>query len=51
MLVFALQYWEALNVVTGDCDMKLWQYEMDAEAQSKVQFLGEIVSNCHTSSD
>ena len=31
MLVFALQYRKALNVVTGDRNMKLRQYEMDAE--------------------
>jgi hypothetical protein len=31
MLVFALKYQEALDVVTGDRDMKLRQYEMDTE--------------------
>jgi hypothetical protein len=31
MLVFAVSYWEVLDIITGDREMKLHQYEMDAE--------------------
>ena len=31
MLLFALKYQRTLNIITGDCEMKLRQYEMDDE--------------------
>jgi hypothetical protein len=31
MLTFALEYWEALELITGNQEMKLRQYELSEE--------------------
>jgi hypothetical protein len=43
MLIFALKYQEALDVITGDRDTKLCQYEMDNEEWAISQQLCEVL--------
>jgi hypothetical protein len=43
MLVFALKYRDALDVITGDREMKLRQFEMDDEEWDLAQQLCEVL--------
>ncbi|KAH9051519.1 hypothetical protein EDB87DRAFT_1571406, partial [Lactarius vividus] len=43
MLVFTVKYQDVLNTVTGDCDMKLWWYEMDNTEWVIAQQLCEVL--------
>ena len=43
MLVFALKYRAALDIITGDRDMKLRQFEMDNEEWALSQQLCEVL--------
>ena len=43
MLVFALEYRDTLDVITGDHDMKLRQFEMDDEEWAIAQQLCEVL--------
>ena len=46
MLMFALKYQEALDIITGDRDTKLRQYEMDNEEWDLSQQLCEVLKVC-----
>lgn len=43
MLVFALKYRDALDVITGDREMKLRQFEMDDDEWGLAQQLCEVL--------
>ena len=43
MLVFALKYWAALDIIMGDRDMKLRQFEMDNKEWALSQQLCEVL--------
>ena len=32
MVEFTVNFWEVLDTITGDKDMKLWKYEMDMKS-------------------
>jgi hypothetical protein len=46
MLEFAIEYQDALDVITGDREMKLRQYEMDEEEWDIARQLCEALKVC-----
>jgi hypothetical protein len=46
MLVFALEYREALDIITRDHDMKLRKYEMDEEEWEVARQLCQVLKVC-----
>ena len=47
MLLFALKYQDALDIITGDCNTKLCLYEMDNNEWAISQQLCEVLKDSH----
>ena len=46
MLQFALDHCPALDLMTGNCDMKLRQYELDLEEWGIIKDLYDVLKVC-----
>ena len=46
MLDFAVNYSAALDTITSECDMKLWQFELSEEDWCTAVYLCDVVKVC-----